>query len=230
MITLDESTLIAYVDGELDAETARLVEAKLLTDQNTTKYVEHLREISALSRIVFNDTLHAAVPQTLKDTILQSTTVEDAGSDGNIVAFAPQAKTEWKKALPMAAAVACLFLGLGVGGGYQYSQTSTGNALKLAAFTLQQDQSQMDQALNQALEVNMSGDTQTWANPDSHRTATFTPVRTYKDKSGTFCREYKKDVRTGEQSETTFGLACREDDGTWKTRYLIMDKSLTEAF
>ena len=231
MITLDESTLIAYVDGELDAATARMVENKLLSDPNATKYVEHLREIAALSRIVFNDTLHESVPQALKDTIFQGTTSEDAGSDGNVVAFAPRTQTEWKKALPMAAAVACLFLGLGVGGGYQYSQTSTGNAMKLAAFTLQQDQSQMDQALNHALEVNMSGDTQTWVNPDSHRTATFTPVRTYKDKTGSFCREYKKDVRLGEQpSETTFGLACREDNGNWKTRYLILDKNQNEAF
>ena len=120
MITLDESTLIAYVDGELDAATARMVENKLRSDSNATKYVEHLREIAALSRIVFNDTLHEAVPQALKDTILQSTVSKDVSSDANVVAFAPRAKTEWKMALPMAAAVACLFLGLGVGGGYQY--------------------------------------------------------------------------------------------------------------
>ncbi|PHS78599.1 MAG: hypothetical protein COB59_06330 [Rhodospirillaceae bacterium] len=231
MITLDESTLIAYVDGELDAATARMVENKLFSDTNATKYVEHLREIAALSRIVFNDTLHETVPQALKDTILKGATVENTGSEANVVAFAPRPQTEWKKSLPMAAAVACLFLGLGVGGGYQYSQTSTGNALKLAAFTLQEDQSQMDMALNQALEVNMSGDTKTWANPDSHRSATFTPVRTYKDKSGTFCREYKKDVRVGDQeSETTFGMACRDENGTWKTRYLLLDQGLTEAF
>ena len=228
MITLDEGTLIAYVDGELDSQTVRLVEGKLSTDENAAKYVEHLREIAALSRIAFNDTLHDSVPQALKDTILKNTAAESTDTDSTVVAFAPRAKNEWKIALPMAAAVACLFLGLG--GGYQYSKTSTGNALKLAAFTLEQDKSAMDMALNKALEVNMSGDTRTWTNPDSHRSAAFTPVKTYQDKSGAFCREYRKSVDTSGQQETTFGLACRDDKGTWKTRYLILDNSTPEAF
>jgi len=226
MITLDESTLIAYVDGELDAETVRLIENKLSTDATAKKYVEHLREIAALSRIAFNATLHEVVPQALKDTILKNAAIEEAS--GNVVAFAPRANNEWRIALPMAAAVACLFLGLG--GGYQYSKTTTENALKLAAFTQQQDQSAMDLALNQALEVNISGDTQSWSNPDSNRSAAFTPVRTYQDKSGTFCREYRKDIHTDDQAETTFGLACRDDQGQWKTRYLILDNKADQTF
>lgn len=228
MITLNESTLIAYVDGELDAETARMVEAELNTDANAHKYVEHLREIAALSRIAFNDTLHEAVPQALKEAIYKNAAAANANPSGNVVTFAPRAKSEWKIALPMAAAIA--FLVLGLGGGYQYAQTRSGNTLKLAAFSLQQDQVAMDVALNQALEVNMGGDTKTWQNPDSHRSATFTPVSTYQDKSGAFCREYRKDVKTGDKAATTFGLACRNPKGIWKTRYLILDNNITEAF
>jgi len=228
MITLDESTLIAYVDGELDIETIRMVEHKLSEDANATKYVEHLREIAALSRIAFNDTLHEAVPQALKDAVLKAAALKNADAD-NVVAFAPRrTQSDWGHALPMAAAAACLLLGLG--GGYQYSKTSTGDALKLASLTMQQDQSAMDLALNQALEVKMSGDTQTWTNPDSHRSAAFTPVKTYQDKSGAFCREYRKDISTNDQSETSFGLACRDDKGTWKTRYLILDNSNSQNF
>ncbi|MCK5576427.1 MAG: hypothetical protein KAI28_11465, partial [Sphingomonadales bacterium] len=127
MITLDESTLIAYVDGELDAQTAREVELNLGKDDNARKYVEHLREIVALSRVAFNDTLHEAVPQALKDTILKGG-VTQASQPENVVTFAPRAKNEWKLALPMAAAVACLLLGLG--GGYQYSETASNKAIK----------------------------------------------------------------------------------------------------
>jgi surface antigen len=228
MITLDESTLIAYVDGELDAETVRMVEDKLCTDEHATNYVERLREIAALSRIAFNDTLHEAVPQTLRDTVLNAATVKGGDAD-NVVVFAPsRAHNDWGRALPMAAAVACLLLGLG--GGYQYSQTSAEHALKLASMTLQQDQSSMELALNQALEVKMTGDAQTWTNPDTRRSATFTPVNTYQDQSGAFCREYRKDFNTKDQSETTFGLACRDDKGTWKTRYLILDNSNNQKF
>lgn len=223
MIKLDESTLIAYIDGELDAQTNRLIENKLTTDAQATKYVEHLREIAALSRIAFHDTLHETVPQALKDAILKH-----AVQDSTVVAFAPRAKNQWKIALPMAAAMVGLFFGLG--GGYQYSKTSTENALKLASFTLKQDQTAMNVALSQAMEVNMSGNAGTWANPDSQRSAAFTPVRTYQDKSGTFCREYKKELTTAGQAETTFGLACRNDQGQWKTRYIIQDNSNSESF
>ncbi|MBL4692106.1 MAG: hypothetical protein JKY92_02115 [Magnetovibrio sp.] len=228
MITLDESTLIAYVDGELDAGTVRLVESKLNTDQNATQYVEQLREIAALSRIAFNDTLHEAVPQALKDVILRHSIQDSTAPNSNVVSLAPRAKNDWKIALPMAAAVAFLFLGLG--GGYQYSKSTTENALKLASLTLKQDQSAMTIALNQALEVNMSGDVQTWTNPDTHRSASFTPVRTYQDKTGAFCREYKKELVMAGQAETTFGLACRNDQGQWNTRYIIQDNSNSQSF
>ena len=226
MITLDESTLIAYVDGELDAQTAREVEQKLAADATARKYVEHLREIAALSRVAFNDTLHEAVPQALKDTILGNGGARSSQSE-NVVAFAPRAKSEWKLALPMAAAVACLLLGLG--GGYQYSETASANAVKLASFSMQQDQIEMDSALNKALEVNLDNDTHTWVNPNTGRSAALTPVHTYQDKSGKFCREYRKDTTAGDQKETTFGLACRSDQGTWKTRYLIMQDDAGQA-
>jgi len=228
MITLDESTLIAYVDGELDSETNRLVEGKLNENANAKKYVEHLREISALSRIAFNDTLHQSVPQALKDTIL-NVKVEPNQAADNVVSFAaPRAKNEWRMALPMAAAVAFLFLGLG--GGYQYSKTSAENALKLAAFTLEKDKIAMEGALNKALEVNMSGNALSWKNPDSKRSVAFTPVRTYQDKTGTYCREYRKDLNAGGKPKTTFGLACREGNGTWKTRYLILNNKTGRSF
>lgn len=239
MITLDEGTLIAYVDGELDTQTAREVEATLSGNENARKYVEHLRALSALTRIAFNDTLHEAVPQHLKDAAQgrtlgdgagQSTGAASGGAD-NVVSFAPKAQSSARRMLPhgFAAAAAVAGLVLGLGGGVQYSKTSTNNTLQLAALSLQQDQSAMNQALNRALEVNVSGNALTWTNPDTGRSAAITPVRTYQDKSGKFCREYRKDVKSADQTDTTFGLACREESGTWKTRYLILQDGSGQA-
>ena len=81
MITLDEGTLIAYVDGELDTQTAREVEATLAADPQARQYVEHLRALSALTRIAFNDTLHEAVPQGLKDAAMGRTRSEEHTSE-----------------------------------------------------------------------------------------------------------------------------------------------------
>ena len=225
MMNLDESTLIAYVDGELDSQTAREVEAKLSEDLEAQKFVERLRELAALSRVAFNDTLHEPVPQHLRDaitaTLAQTASTATPAAEGNVVAFSPRPPAHWHKALPLAAAFAGLFLGLG--GGFQYSETSTQKAMQLASMSMMQDQVAMDAALNKALEVNLSGNELAWQNPDSNRSALFTPVRTYQDKSGKYCREYRKDVTATGQTETTYGLACRTDEGAWKTRYLILE-------
>lgn len=231
MITLDEGTLIAYVDGELDSQTAREVEAKIATDADARQTVEHLRALAALTRIAFNDTLHEAVPQALKDAAL-GRTLKDTGAviehsgPGNVVSFAPKPQGGVLRRMAphgFAAAAAVMGLVLGLGGGVQYSEKSTSKSLQLAALALQQDQGSMDQALNKALEVNVSGNALTWTNPDSGRSAAFTPVRTYQDKAGKFCREYRKDVTASSKTDTTFGLACRDENGAWKTRYLILE-------
>lgn len=224
MITLDESTLIAYVDGELDTQTVREVEAKLAQDENARQYVEHLRALAALARVAFNDVLHEPVPQRLKDAAMGKTT--NAGATPNVVNFRPKAKTfgggrGWPQSFAAAASVA--FLVLGLGGGYSIAERTGDRPLHMAAFALQQDESAMDQALNQALEVNVSGNAHTWTNPDTGRSAAITPVRTYQDASGKFCREYRKDVTASGATQSTFGLACREGDGQWKTRYLMLD-------
>jgi len=226
MMNLDESTLIAYVDGELDSQTAREVEAKLSGDLEAQKFVERLREIAALSRVAFNDTLHEPVPQHLRDAISATLAqaapaVEGSAGEDNVVAFSPRPPAHWRAALPLAAAFAGLLLGLG--GGFQYSQTSTQKSMQLASMSMMQDQIAMDEALNKALEVNLSGNELAWQNPDSNRSALFTPVRTYQDKSGKYCREYRKDVTATGKTETTYGLACRTDEGAWKTRYLILE-------
>lgn len=230
MINLDDSTLIAYVDGELDAQTAREVEAKLADNPEAQAFVDRLREIAALSHVAFNDTLHEPVPQHLRtavmDALQAATPAPQAPSSGandgaNVVTFKPQARTSWTKAVPLAAAFAGLLLGMG--GGFQYSEVSSQKSMQLASMSLMQDQAAMDTALNKALEVNLSGNELAWRNPDSGRSAVFTPVRTYQDKSGKYCREYRKDVNQGGATETTYGLACRTDEGQWKTRYLILE-------
>jgi len=116
-----------------------------------------------------------------------------------------------------------------LGGGFQYAEIKTQNSLQLVALAQMQDQIAMETQLNKALEANLSGNELAWRNPDSGRSATFTPIRTYQDKSGQYCREYRKDITTDGNTETTFGLACRTGEGTWKTKYLILENGLAES-
>ncbi len=47
----------------------------------------------------------------------------------------------------------------------------------------------------------MSGQTVSWENPDSGRRGNITPVRTFKNRSGQWCREYAADEWLGDKQE-----------------------------
>lgn len=67
MKQLDASTLVAYVDGELDIETATLVETRLVEDSEAREVMEMLRDSASLIRAAHNHVLHEAVPDRLLD-------------------------------------------------------------------------------------------------------------------------------------------------------------------
>ncbi len=72
------------------------------------------------------------------------------------------------------------------------------------------------QAASRGLEHQSSGATTRWSNPDSGHHGTFTPVRTYQEPTGRYCREYQQTVTVGGQTEQAFGTACRQPDRSWK--------------
>lgn len=65
-----------------------------------------------------------------------------------------------------------------------------------------------------ALETVRTGVSSRWDNPDSGRTYTVTPTRTYESSAGP-CREYTIEAAIGGQQESAYGTACRQDDGSW---------------
>jgi surface antigen len=71
-------------------------------------------------------------------------------------------------------------------------------------------------AAQEALEGNRTGQAETWRNPDSGNSGSVTPTRTYQSSEGRYCREYRQDVRIGEEKHQAYGTACRQPDGTWK--------------
>lgn len=66
------------------------------------------------------------------------------------------------------------------------------------------------------LEVNKTGQTSSWVNPDTNNEVAVTPTRTYQRPSGQYCREYQTEVTVGGQTQQAYGTACRQPDGAWK--------------
>jgi len=98
MTELDDTTLVAYVDGELDAATAREVERALETSPAARNTVAQLRTSAALVRAAFADALHEPPP---------------AGLVARLRAT-PQRRWSARQWLPIAASIA-LVVGLGAG-------------------------------------------------------------------------------------------------------------------
>jgi surface antigen len=78
------------------------------------------------------------------------------------------------------------------------------------------DQTYANQAGAQAFENAHTGQAIAWNNPDSGHSGTVTPVRTYEQAPGQYCREYQQTITVGGQQQQSFGTACRQADGTWK--------------
>ena len=78
------------------------------------------------------------------------------------------------------------------------------------------DRQAMQQRTQYSLETTQSGTTSNWHNPDSGNSGTITPQPAYSNKAEEYCREYQQTVTVGGKTETAYGTACRQPDGTWK--------------
>lgn len=103
----------------------------------------------------------------------------------------------------LAATAAGAILGVFVG-------SSIGKSLDKA------DRLYASQTANAALERNTSGQSSTWSNPDSGHSGTITLVRTVQSADRSPCREYQTTVTIGGKTETAYGRACRQSDGSWQ--------------
>lgn len=102
MTNIDDITLLAYVDGELDAAMARTVEQSLQDDPRMTREVRRLRESATLIRAAVNEPVHGPVPRSLVRTL-----------DSAIPKSAPEPRRQWLFATGIAAMIA-----LGTGAGF----------------------------------------------------------------------------------------------------------------
>ena len=117
----------------------------------------------------------------------------------------------------------------GVAGGLIGSQfgNGTGQLIAIGAGTLAgaliggaigknmdaKDQMKAEQALEKA----PTGQSVSWQNPDSGKEYTVKPIRTYHKKNQP-CREYTMTANVAGKMQTVYGTACRQADGSWKTK------------
>ena len=77
------------------------------------------------------------------------------------------------------------------------------------------DRRAMGENAQYSLEHTKSNETTRWDNPDSNHSGTMTPIRTYQETAGQYCREYRQTVTIGNHEQEAYGTACRQPDGSW---------------
>ncbi len=55
-----------------------------------------------------------------------------------------------------------------------------------------------------------------WRNPDANAQYKVTPVKSYENRAGRYCREYITEAVIGGRTEKVYGTACRQPDGAWE--------------
>ena len=70
------------------------------------------------------------------------------------------------------------------------------------------------QAVQEALETRLSDDTLRWIHGNGS-SGSVTPLRTFRIKTGHYCRDFAETVNTGAQPVSAVRTACRGGQGTW---------------
>lgn len=70
--------------------------------------------------------------------------------------------------------------------------------------------------VGQSLEHSPDGQSIQWEDPNENGTYTVTPTKTYQTSAGSYCREYTTTSTIGGKSQSLYGTACRQPDGSWK--------------
>lgn len=60
------------------------------------------------------------------------------------------------------------------------------------------------------------GETINWNNPESGNSGYVTPLRDGRSASGRYCREYQTTINVGGRTESGYGTACQQPDGSWE--------------
>lgn len=217
MTKLDEETLMAYVDGELDPRRAAEVEALLAEDAEARATVQMFRNSAALLRGPFDQVLREPVPERLLATLDRPPTgkVHDIrlARRGVLTRFLPQ--TAWARA----AAVALL---VGTGAGYltaQWQPAGLDPTARLAA---------SDALLNEALETTGSGVAFARRDADTGLAREILPLLTFRDANQRYCREFESTLKGSDGQQVSYGVACRED-GVWQPQALMARQLIAPA-
>jgi anti-sigma factor RsiW len=208
-IELDDTLLMAYLDGELDAAEVSEVEAAVATRPAVEA---RLRDL-ALGDAMLRATLRTRIAQT----------GANEGTDGAIAlpsSVVQFPRRRWQTPTSLAAGFVLMIAGGALG--YALRTAPPDMLAPVSTQASAASDSLRHAAFQSGLEHEISGQAQTWRNPDTGLSGGIVPVRTWQTREGRFCREFEEwygnSKSASESAAREGGVACRDGGGQWKVR------------
>lgn len=206
MKAIDDSVLMAYLDGELDEATAGEVEAIAANDPELDAKINDMRQSDALLKAAFNHVMFGAGDAVAPPLL---TGLKSENQHKKPVSWAP---------LPVALAASLAVLLIGGISGISMLDFLVDQQFERQVLLKEKDKQAMLHARNEALERELSGTEVSWVNSDSGNFGVTIPVQTWRTETGRYCREFQESTTVRGVTAVEHGVACRSDDGTWKVR------------
>ena len=202
--TIETTTLIAYVDGELDPIACQELEQAMSADPQLRDRVLQLCESTALIRAAYNHAVYSPKPITKNSE-------PESGKQHTAEIVSLRRKKLGFGWLPTALAASLIALMTGVIIGYWLNPMDTVDHSEHIAEL-------RAETLNHGLENSLSGQPVAWQDQDSKNRGNLLPVRTFRSKTGEYCREFEETRWVGEDEHREGGIACRQENGQWTIR------------
>jgi len=214
MTEIDDSILMAYVDGELEDEMVRQVERHIANDATLRERADAFRQSALVVRSAFDLDSHDAAPDRTGEFILASVSPAESGRKLAPAAF------RW----PVAAAASILLVALGYIAGF-LTPVAGRSDLQNVVVADARSNAVRAQTVQNTLQTVKSGTAVVWQASDG-ASGSVQPLRTFRNKDGRYCREYKDIlVQRGKPEtvpETVYEVACRGTDGIWTPSYRLI--------
>lgn len=201
MKTHDIEQLMAYADGELDAQTAQQVERQLQDDPEGQAIVERFRQTRSELAPGLDPLLDEPVPQRLIDAVRRHPGPPEAIAEPSPIQPPSRAAANDRWYWPSLATAASVALVVGLLGGH-WMGGSTSNGVDRVAQALQTAPSG---------QVFRAGDMQVM------------PLASFRSDQGFVCREFEQTAG----GRAAHGIACRDGE-QWVTR-LLLDNGPAQA-
>jgi hypothetical protein len=221
----DEATLVAYVDGELDAAGSRRVEALLAQDPEARAKVERMRRSAEAVKTAYDAALAEPLPAGLAALIRSGD-----GGEGPLSAReklvglrrrSPAPAREIRGWRLMRLAAALLLLGLGFASGLAWRDMGSAPSLKLAGVANDPAARLYEATLTRMLEQGATGDSESYTDAGHGIAGRVTLLGDFVAHGGFACREFRHDrAVSGSAPLAESGFACRRLGGGWEVMTL----------